>query len=111
MLILLLKLFISSNWFPLATMVKVTINWIDLNEFLQIIVNVDQESISNCIEEKSKEETKLSTHLKVHNEMSQETPQVSLIFSIKDITQNKSELGLIELIRKELGIVENDVSE
>ena len=43
--------------------------------------------------------------------MSQETPQVSLIFSIKDITKNKSELGLIELIRKELGIVENDVSE
>ena len=43
--------------------------------------------------------------------MSQETPQFSLLFSIKDITKNKSELGLIEMIKNELGIVENDVSE
>ena len=91
-------------------MEKVLINGSDFNEFIQIIVNVDQESMSNCIEEKSKEETKKTRQLKVHYEMSQETPQVSLIFSIKDITKNKSELGLIELIRNELGIVENDAS-
>ena len=54
MLILLLKLFISSNWFPLAAMDKVMIDWIDLNKFIQVIVNVAQESVSNCIEQKSK---------------------------------------------------------
>ena len=32
------------------------------------------------------------------------------MYSIKDITVNKDELALIELIRNELGVVEDDVS-
>ena len=39
-----------------------------------------------------------------------EVKQIQQIYSIKDITANKNEMDIIDLIRNELGVVEDEVS-
>ena len=56
------------------------------------------------------EDFKLTENQGYHKKKNQEGLQTNKTFSIRNITKNKTELDLIELIRSELGIIEDDIS-
>ena len=56
------------------------------------------------------EDVKLTENQEYHKKKNQEGLQTNKTFSVKNITKNKTELDLIELIRSELGVVEGVIS-
>ena len=82
-----------------------------LDVFVQIIVNIDEESSGliqgeeHKCERKNQEKThRTASIINIEHKASHE------IYSIKDCTKDKTENELIEIIRRELGIVENDAT-
>ena len=80
-----------------------------LEEFNQIVVNVQQEDIPIYYMNKdNEEESKPWNNQRIRCERNEESLFVPEIYSIKDVTNNKTENDILELIRYELGIAEDD---
>ena len=61
-------------------------------------------------EKQINEDVKLTKNQGYHKKKNQEKLQTNKTFGIKNITKNKTELDLIELIRSELGVIEDNIS-
>ena len=80
-------------------------------KFTQIIVNVFDQSLSDFrIEGQSEQESRELECKRAKDKVYKKSPQIPQLHSIKSITINKTELEIIDLIRYELGIVDNDVA-
>ena len=84
---------------------------INLEMFEKIIVNVDKNNILiPCIDKYEKEESKETKYSGNDNKLNKGSSQTTMIYSIKNVTKNKTEDGIIELIQRELGIIEDDAT-
>ena len=84
---------------------------LELTKFTQIIVNVFDQSLSDFRIEGQSEQKSTELECKgTKGKADKKSPQIHQVYSIKAITVNKTELEIIDLIRYELGIVDNDVT-
>ena len=82
----------------------------DLHEFKRIIVNVQEKIESDyCIKRINLEESKHNQRHEHRYTIDSDTQQILQMFSIKKITKSKTELDVMELIRNELNIKDDDM--
>ena len=84
---------------------------INIEMFEKIIVNVDKNNILiPCIDEYEKEESKQAKYSGNHNKLKKDSYHTPLIYSIRNVTKNKTEDRIIELIQSELGIIKDEAT-
>ena len=83
---------------------------LNLVEFSHIIVNTDWESIYASLDNNNKEESKQCHSYEIHSNKDNQEPTTSRIYSVKIVTKNKTEANIVDLIKTELSIVDNDIS-
>ena len=82
---------------------------LDLYEFDQIMTNNDWErQLRGQTERYFWEESKHQDYQRISVEKSDKNKTNHVLYSIKDIAEGKSEIEIIEIIRNELGIVDDE---
>ena len=90
-------------------MKRLLIEDLNLEEFLQIVTNTSEE-VMQCFREEEKKHWEPSQSRSDRNHDIENSNNIwkQEIFSIKDQTKNKTELMIVDMIKQELGIEENE---
>ena len=90
-------------------MIKLDPEYIQLKEFQHVITNINWESQSSRLTKRYKKEwVKYQEEQKIYAEKQDNNKLAPVIYSIKDMTDGKTEIEIIEIIRSELGIEEDE---
>ena len=85
-------------------------NDLNLNEYIEVFVNVDQTwKTKDAAKSPDIEEQKLWLMKKNHISNKDKTKFEAIIYSIKEVTDNKTEEQILQLIKDELNIVDSDI--
>ena len=84
----------------------------DLNliEYKKIVTNIEQEFIFSSFADSNKDESSNHNFQEIHNKRDIKAPMIPKIYSIKDVTKDKTGADIIDLIRSELFIVDDEIT-